>query len=99
MGDAARMLDDLDRPVEHNVEGEAAVPFREEDVACLDVADAARRDGADRSGRRSDVETRFLVRTASWSLLGGAGARPATRRGLGQGLPPVIANMSSSQAS
>ena len=40
MGDAARMLDDLDRAVEHNVEGEAAVPFREEDVACLDVADA-----------------------------------------------------------
>ncbi len=41
MGDAARMLDDLGRAVEHDVEGEAAVPFRKEDVACLDVADAA----------------------------------------------------------
>jgi hypothetical protein len=37
MGDAARMLDDLDPAVEHDVEGEAAVPFREEDVAPVDV--------------------------------------------------------------
>ena len=59
MGDAARMLDDLDRAVEHNVEGEAAVPFREEDVACLDVADAVAGTEQIGSGRRSVVETDF----------------------------------------
>src|SRR5207245_768126 len=94
MGDAARILDDLDRAVEHNVEGEAAVPFREEDVACLDVADAAA------GTEQIDLGVGQLwKRGFSFGRHGGRSwARPA-HRGLGRWLLPVIANMSSVRGS
>src|SRR6202040_2687951 len=77
----------------HNVEGEAAVPFREEDVACLDVADAAA--GTEQINLGVG---QLWKRGVSFGRHGGhSWARPA-HRGLRRWLSPVIANMSSSEA-